>query len=184
MKKKVLKYMEQLWLLKYLASMDHSLKGINWWKKNLMDEYIPWMDTRYVFRISIFVILTDKNTTPTYYFRLLLIALASCYLHISLGQKMSACPFKALYIYFKTSYYLWDFLAGTFLYDLLFLLEVKLPLVCRSVRRLVCRLAGQSMCHNFLKGRNLHFHALIWAIFLVFCPCQQSSPSQLDSSRF
>ena len=130
-----------------------------------MDEYIPWMDTRYVFRISIFVILTDKNTTPTYYFRLLLIALASCYLHISLGQKMSACPFKALYIYFKTSYYLWDFLAGTFLYDLLFLLEVKLPLVCRSVRRLVCRLAGQSMCHNFLKGRNLHFHALIWAIF-------------------
>ena len=41
----------------------------------LMDEYsIPWEETRYVFRISKFVMLT--------FFPILVIALASCYLHI------------------------------------------------------------------------------------------------------
>ena len=46
-----------------------------------MDEYIPLVDTRHVFRISKFVILT--------FFRIQLIALAFCYLHISLtGQKI------------------------------------------------------------------------------------------------
>ena len=47
-----------------------------------MDEYIPSGDTRYVFRISKFVILTYKNTIiiSLSFFRILLVALASCYL--------------------------------------------------------------------------------------------------------
>ena len=48
----------------------------------LMDKIIPLGDTRYVFRISKFVILTFFNI-----FRIRLIELAFCYLRISLtGQ--------------------------------------------------------------------------------------------------
>ena len=50
-------------------------------KSILMDEYIPLGDTRHVFRILKFVIVF------LHFFRILLIALAFCYLHFSLlGQ--------------------------------------------------------------------------------------------------
>ena len=59
----------------------------------LMDEYsIPWEETRYVFRISKFVMLT--------FFPILVIALASCYLHILSTAKKYKRPFDEVCVDF------------------------------------------------------------------------------------
>ena len=89
-------HLESVATVNFEALLDHAvkitlpdagryLKGSDWWKIKFwwMNIYIPLGDTRYVFRISKFVILTYKNTIiiSLSFFRLLLIALASYELH-------------------------------------------------------------------------------------------------------